>query len=463
MGRALTCILYPFQEEGVERAIQSLINHNCCLLFDEQGLGKTVECLASIAQIPKVKRVLVICPTFAVTEWCRIIDENTSMSYCAIDDYNDLRNRCFINVIGYDRYRIIGDRFPRHRYEVVVCDESQFLGNPTSQQTQIVRAHRYPYVMMTTGTPMMNRPSELWPMLDYCKPGEFGTYEEFCNRYTEYENLRVWIRPRGRPGFQKFIKKAIGTKNKKELRKRLKKYMIRRLKKNVLKDLPEKIHQNIDVELTGKQKLVYEKVRRNLLKKINGKKIDRVSALSKFNLLRQLSCAYKSGDRIYSSKFDAVKEVVRGIVESGNKVFVTTPYIAVAQWLSEELSEFGSVCVSSKTKDCTEAREQFQNNEDTKVYVGTIRKHQGAITLTAANYVIFVGKDLVSKRNEQVEDRCHRIGQKKVVNVINVLAKDTIDERIEEILEVKDRMFNDLFTNGDTSVLSLNMIKKLIQ
>ena len=69
----------------------------------------------------------------------------------------------------------------------------------------------------------------------------------------------------------------------------------------------------------------------------------------------------------------------------------------------------------------------------------------------------------MSKRNEQVEDRCHRIGQKKVVNVINVLAKDTIDERIEEILEVKDRMFNDLFTNGDTSVLSLNMIKKLIQ
>jgi len=464
IGNDIKFDLYDFQKECQMWGAEVLQSHTCLLICDDQGLGKSIEALAVAQVLPDVKRILVICPTFATDEWARIIEQGTDYSYCIVDDERDLKNRVFITIIGYDRYRISNEVIDKSKFDLAIIDEFQFIKNKDAKQTQAVVSHRFKYVIMVSGTPIMNQPAEFWSSLNYCFPKQFGTYEDFFNRYTKTAIRSFWIHTRTGRHFRKMVRIPVGVKNIGELKSRLNNIMIRRLKKDVFKELPDKVRQQYSIKLGVRQKAIYDSAKSGLLRLIRGRQINLNDARARFGHLRQLCCAAVDDRGIISSKMDLMKQILRPIIENGNKVFIATPYIKMAEYAAREFQQYGSVCVTSKTdaEHIALARKRFQEERSPMVYVGTIGKHQGAITLTAASYVVFFGKDLVPNRNLQVEDRLHRIGQKSSVTVINLVAKDTVDERIEELLANKNEWVGSVMNIRGVTRLRISDIKRLI-
>jgi SNF2 family DNA or RNA helicase len=252
------------------------------------------------------------------------------------------------------------------------------------------------------------------------------------------------------------------------LREIINPYFLRRKKSEVLHSLPDKIEQDIYVDLHPKQRKMYDSIVKKLKLKIDNKKITVKSAIAQFTRTRQI-CGTTATltDKDYSASLDALEDLVKNYLYGEHKFFIVSPFKATVKCAYERLRKMkiGCVYVDGDTNaiDGNKFIDKFQENSKCKCYIGTIDKNKEAITLTAGDYVIFLGKSLVPAINDQVVDRLRRIGQKKVVNVINILNRDTVEERIEEnILAPKERLCDDFFDGTGRIALRLRHIRKLI-
>ncbi len=456
--------LYGFQRRGCKTGLKHLLSSdNAFLLCDEQGLGKTIQAIGMAIALKRRKlidRVLVVAPLSAVDEWVRMIENYTKQSYVAVKDNAGIDSRAFFTIMGYDRFRILHERIPIERFGLLICDEFHNIKSPQAKRTQAITSYRLPYVLFLSGTPILNRTSELWTALNYIDPDNFGSYKDFFYRYTIVRKIRIWVKRKGRrPGYEYYIDKPIGAKNVEELREILKIYMLRRLKRKVYKELPEKIYQTLSAPLRPKQRRIYDKLKKELIVKIRDRKITIKGALSMFTRLRQVCCSLSTLGEDGSSKIDMLEGFAKDNLYGEHKFVILTPFVSVAEEIAERLAEYSPVCVTGKTKNVTTLRNRFQEDKNCRVYTGTIAKNKEAITLTAADFFIFIGKSLVQKINEQAEDRVHRIGQKKAVNVVSIVSPDTIDERIEEILQQKRKIFAEVVEEAGT----LERIRSLME
>lgn len=460
--RGLKVKLFPFQAKGVLRGCRKLMESpHAFLLCDEQGLGKSVQAIAMALRLRKlglVKHVLIVTPLSAVYDWLKMLENFTRMSYTFVGS-NDIRFRTFFTVMGYDRFRILEDRLVRGKFELLVCDEFHNIKNPNTKRTKALVDFRHTFALMMSGTPILNSTQELWTILNYCDPKSWPSYMGFQHRYCVLDRIRIRTRYGAR-----YIWKPVGPKNVALLRKKLKPLMLRRLKSHVMPELPSKIYQTIGVSLSARQMRVYKKLRDELKAEIEGKEIKVTTALAKFTRLRQICCGLGTlSDKVEDSvKIDTVCGFVRDNLYGRHKFVIVAPFIRIAQEISSRLEEYNNVCVTSRTKeqDAAQSTEQFQTDRKCKLFIGTIRKNKEGKTLTAADTIIFVGKDLVGKINEQMEDRLHRIGQSKSVTVVSIMCEDTVDERIEEMLLAKEREFQQVIEGREK--LSLFGIKQLL-
>ena len=215
--------------------------------------------------------------------------------------------------------------------------------------------------------------------------------------------------------------------------------MIRRLKKDVL-DLPEKNYIIEYVEMSSRQKKIYDSIRNELLEEI-----DLISASS--NPLSMLIRARQatgytgilSSSVQESAKLDRLEEIVQTIIEDGEKAVIFSNWTSITDEIVNRLNKYSPLVITGETKDSDRQLlvNEFQTNDKNKIIIGTVGAMGTGLTLTAAQNVIFVDEPWNMGIREQAEDRCHRIGQNNTVNIYILLTKNTIDERIHNLVQSK--------------------------
>lgn len=452
--------LLPFQRAGVAYAK----DRTGTLIGDEMGLGKTIQAIALTNIWSDVHRVLVICPAFLRINWQRefarwstrglktgIVDRSVwpSVPEC------DLK----VVIVNYDVLSRHVDAL-KVGWDLVILDEAHYIKNPDAQRTKLalgVTARRRLYL---TGTPMLNRPRELWTLVNSLAPKVFPSKYGFLHRYCGPEQVFV-------PG-KGMVTKFDGGSNLDELYRKLREWLLlRRTKDDVLKDLPPKRRTVICVEANGSDALIRKEFA--ALEKACEKAGAAVAGLAYEDAVAALQQAEEIAFQEMSevrhevalAKVPKVIEYVLGMLEGGiEKVVVFCHHKDVAAQLFVGLADYSPVvCTGDMTKENRQwSVDTFQANKKARVFIGTIMAAGVGLTLTAASNVVFAELDWVPGNISQAEDRCHRIGQHDSVNVYHLVFDGSLDSKMAKMIIEKQGVADRTLDNGSTPAITLSPI-----
>ena len=349
-----------------------------------------------------------------------------------------------ILITSYDLLRRDIDFYKKYRFRCQIIDEAQYIKNHSTQAAKAVKKIQADTRFALTGTPVENRLSELWSIFDYLMPGFLYSYSRFR------EELEVQI-------VQHESEEAS-----ERLRKMIRPFVLRRLKKDVLRDLPDKLEENMYTRLEGEQQKLYDahvKRMKLLLDKQSEEEFNtsKIIILSELTKLRQICCdpallfeEYKGE----SAKLEMCVDLIRNAVENGHKILVfsqfTTMLSRLADRLENEETAYYMLTGSTGKEKRAKLVEEF-NKEDnpTAVFLISLKAGGTGLNLTAADIVIHYDPWWNLAVQNQATDRAHRIGQKNVVNVYKLIAKDTIEENIVKLQEKKHALADQILNGAD--------------
>ena len=447
---------YKHQIEGIEFGL----NSDNFILEDEQGLGKTMQVIhiACIRkQLYNYKHCLIICGVNglkwnwrnevrkhcdedayilgtrfkknkeyigSVNDRLEDLDKLNQLPYFIITNIETLRND--------DIMKKLKELCDNDIINMIAIDEIHKCKNPTSQQGKAILKLQAKNMIAMTGTPLMNSPLDLYVPLKWLGYENHNFYQ-FKNHYCIMG------------GFGDY--QVVGYKNIEQLKNQLAFCSLRRLKKDVL-DLPEKIYSIEYVEMSPKQSKIYREVKMEVMENIDKIKAS-ANPLSEMIRLRQATgCTSILSSKINeSAKLDRLDELLEEIVANGNKVIIFSNWTSMTDIMYRRYQKYNPAIITGDVKDRNYEEKLFMENEYCKIIIGTTGAMGTGLTLTAANTVIFVDEPWNRALKEQAEDRAHRIGTKDNVNIITLITKDTIDERINELVEKKG-VIADLLVDG---------------
>lgn len=315
---------------------------------------------------------------------------------------------------------------------MVAIDEIHKCKNPTSQQGKGILKLQPQYKIAMTGTPLMNNPLDLYIILKWLGE-EKNSFYAYRQHYCEMG---------GYGGYE-----IVGYRNLGELRGRLDDIMLRRLKREVL-DLPEKTYIDEYVEMSTKQAKVYREVTAEIKDHIDQIKMQN-NPLTELIRMRQATgyTGILSSMVQESAKMDRMEELVEESLDNEKQVVIFSNWTqitdAVYARLNKKYSCIGQITGNTKDADRDWIVQRFQSGE-IKVLIGTIGAMGTGLTLTAGTVEIFMDEPWNKANKEQAEDRCHRVGTTQNVTIYTLMCKDTIDERIHELVEQKGELANAL-------------------
>jgi len=461
----LSTPLYGYQEEGVLH----LTFGRRAMLADDMGLGKTIQAIAAAAllkQLRDIQHVLIVCPASLKHQWAREIRRFTSLSVQVIEGnrvqrrqlYRDLQ---FFNVINYELVRFDEEEITRREFDLVILDEAQRIKNWRTKTADKVKRLRSPYAFVLTGTPLENRLDELYSVFQFIDPTILGPLWRFNQRYYETER-----RPSG-------SYKVLGYKNLDELRRRISPYVLRRVREEVLLDLPERIDSNFFVEMTDPQWSAYYEYEQRVARLI-ARARRRPLTPDEHNILlgslvkMRLICnalalhdpEIKPQDREKTApKLRELREILdEEVASNGHKAILFSQWTRMLD-LTEPVLErlkLGWVKLTGgvPTKKRGALIEQFFEDPQCRVFLSTDAGGVG-LNLQAASMVINLDLPWNPAVLDQRIARAHRHGQPHTVNVVNLIAKGTIEERMLDTLAAKRAVF-DAALNEDSEVTTLS-------
>lgn len=463
---------YSYQDEGVRYGM----NRDRFFLGDEQGLGKTKQAL-DIAINNKhyynYKHCLIVCCVNSLkwnwynevlthtTEQPYILGQKTNKKGVTkigsvADRKKDLENidelpYFIITNIETFRDREFADKINelcKDKIQMCVADELHKCGNPSSQMSKGFLQVQCEYRMAMTGTPIMNSPLDMYIILKWLGYEKHSFYQ-FKNHYCVMG---------GFGGYQ-----VVGYKHIEQITEMTDKFMLRRLKKDVL-DLPEKVYVDEIVEMTNKQSKLYGEVLTDIVENIDKVALS-PSPLSALIRLRQCTgyTGILSTDIQESAKLDRMNELVEDIVASGEKCIVFSNWTQITDEVQVRLKKYNPVTITGNTSESDReiAKKKFQEDDNCKVIIGTIGAMGTGLTLTAATHVIFLDHPWTRALYDQAVDRAHRIGQKSTVVIHNIMAKDTLDMRVYDIV-VKKGLVSDLMLDNPEALNKTQMLNFLL-
>ncbi len=450
-------VLRPYQVDGY-RWLSGLVDLGLGgILADEMGLGKSVQLISLLVARRHEARAtgpsLVVCPASLVYNWAAELEKFApQLMACAVagtaQERQELLSRTDVDVLitSYDLLRRDVGSYAGMKLWSVVLDEAQYVKNHETQTAQAVKSLRSRNRFALTGTPVENRLSELWSVFDFLMPGLLGPYESFRERYE---------RPimEGDEEVSRRLGTAIGP------------FVLRRTKRDVMRELPDKIERVVRVRLEQEQRRVYEAQ----VLELRGQVLDgsddafgtrKLQILAGLTRLRQICCDphlvfedYQGG----SAKTDALLTLVERLADAGQKTLVFsqfTSYLAiVAHRLRERDIAFCQIVGSTPKQRRVELVDQF-NGDDTPVFLISLKAGGTGLNLTGASAVVHADPWWNAAAQNQATDRAHRIGQTKDVAVYQLIATNTIEERILELQRAKTQLA-DAVVSGETSGLSL--------
>lgn len=421
-------------------------------LADDMGLGKTLQAIALLAKIheKKRRRSLVIMPKSLIYNWENEIARFTpqlkiGVYYGINRDFKSLEDvQVILTTYGTVRNDI--ENLMKHKFEIIVLDESQNIKNINSQTTKAVLLLNAKKRIALSGTPIENNLLELYSLFRFLNPSMFGTVQMFTNNY---------IVP---------IQKYSDTSTIKELRKKIYPFLLRRVKKEVLKDLPDKIEKLIYVDMNDEHRKYYEERRKyfySMLEKnntVNGE-VDKFFVLQAINELRHIVSSPEIDNRkIISSKKEVLMENIIEAIENGHKVLVFVNYLSSVERICESLKEnkIKFLKMTGQTKDRQSLVDKFQNDSRYKAFVMTLKTGGVGLNLVSAD-TIFIYDPWWNKTVEnQAIDRAYRLGQDKTVFAYKIIMKNTIEEKILKLQEMKNKLLDDLISEDNLYTKNLS-------
>lgn len=459
--------LLNFQKEGLDFLLKSSGN---ALLADEMGLGKTVQTLSYVATEKQTFPVLVVAPLVTLNNWEREISkflkkksrngriiesESPTSTIIRTGKSKELPVTDFY-IINYELlYKRLSD-LSKLNIKTIVCDEVHNLRSKTTQKYKAVKKlaalPSLSYRIGLSGTPIFNRGSEIWPIVDILRPGLLGSFKEFCEYFC-------YVNDKG---------KAIVLENKRaSLRNELQKHvMLRRKKSDVLKELKDKVRYKEVIDADAEY---YFEELGKIWTKLEGEQKDAETAFDKSASYQR---AIQSERQIAGiAKLPHVINFVKNIMEIEESVVVFCHHKVIHTLLHERLQEFSPVSIIGGQSDDfrQDQIDKFQKGES-KLMIAGLRAGNVGINLTRAKYVIFAELDWSPAIHRQAEDRLHRIGQKNTVFAYYLIGKDTLDDHVANILVDKSYEIDtimdetsDTYENKDKAELILAQIHDKIK
>ncbi len=479
--------LYPFQKVGASFLVQK----GSALLCDDMGLGKTPQAIAAALELynrGEISSVLVICPSSVKRQWGDQIEKFVDREhidkelYAIIDGTADERKKqykaakdAFMVVINYDLLYNDIKEIKKLSSDMVVLDEAHYIKNRTAKRTKKVRQIKAPYRVCLTGTPMQNRPDELFSLVDYVRPGYLGNWSDFVKEYVVYDYSQ------GYPILQ-------GYTNFEQLHRLISPIMMRRLKDDVAMELPQVIQQNLYVKSTPQQLRLYKQIedeKIELRKRIDelrkgpqtdktrelielfdatlqGKNALAIGSADSPQLLKMShSKAVRNGYKITDISSPKLKElyrIVQEFVQDDYKVVIFTQFARMLSLIEKDLSQITRCATIFGAKSADErdaAVKQFYEDPFTHVLILTDAGCEG-LNLQFAKALINVDLPWNPAILDQRIGRIHRIGSTyESVNVINLIAEGSIDEQILNTIQNKRDMFEAIVENTEAQRAAL--------
>jgi len=432
------------------------------ILADEMGLGKTIQVIYYIKQMLKDNennKFLIVVPTSLAYNWDHEFDSfgsNIKRKICVGNKDKRtkmLRNLNDTNVIitTYGLLREDEELYNNLNFNTMVIDEAQNIKNNMAGITKVVKKVNAETKFALTGTPLENSILELWSIFDFIMPGYLASLTKFQSKYKIKdfdEDSEILI---------------------KGLSKQINPFILRRKKQDVVKELPDKLINDIYIELKDEQKKLYvaelERVKEEMEKIIEteGMNKARFLILQLLTKLRQICIDpsivydnYKDG----SNKLEQLESIVNEYIKNNHKILIFSSFKTALNIVKEKLNKAKiktyMIDGSVPAKDRIEMVDNFNNNDDVKVFLIMLKSGGTGLNLATADVVIHLDLWWNPQAENQATDRAHRIGQKNTVEVIHLITKGTIEEKILE-LQNKKRILSDKLIDGeirDKNILS---------
>jgi SNF2 family DNA or RNA helicase len=415
--------LFPFQRDGVA----FLIEHESGLLADEMGLGKSVQAIVAarlLFEANAVKSCLVLCPKSVLADWENRFEEwapdlRVSKICGSASSRRKLwSGRTHVYLVTYDTLRedifTSEDTAVPLSFDLVILDEVQRMRNSPTKTFQAVSKINGTIRWGLSGTPLENRVEELTTIFSYLKPGLFKKVE-----VDDPLLVRSTVKP----------------------------FVLRRTKSNVLSDLPEKAHNKVLLDLEPNQRAAYELAEREgvIALKEKGQMATITHVMALISKLKQI-CNIEpvSGE---SCKLEYLQDMLRNLSETEDKMLVFSQYPKkTLEIIEPKLRHYSPLIYhgSLTNRQRAQVLKQFEEDENVKVLLMSLKAGGLGLTLTVANYVAHFDSWWNPAVMSQAEDRTHRIGQKKNVFVTSLITRNTVEGRIQKILEEKRDLFREV-------------------
>jgi len=445
-------------------ALEKSWNRDTYAYFMEMGTGKTkvlIDNLAMLYDKGKVDGALIIAPKGVVGTWynqelpAHLPDHIENVTVLWQSNINKKQKSkldklfetgqdlhiLIMNVEAFstDKGKLFASQFLRSHKSLMAIDESTTIKNPKAKRTKNILSlgpiANYRRVM--TGSPVTKNPLDLYTQCQFLDIHHLGhdSYYSFRNRYALMKTANISGRS---------INLVVGYQNLTELSEKLRPFSYRVLKEDCL-DLPDKIYMKREIQLTDEQKRLYKEMRQEALATLNGKTVTTVTALTQLMRLHQITCGHFSADdgTIQEVKNNRLAELLDVLDEVEGKVIIWAHYQHdvknIFKLLEEKYGPGSAVHYYGKTlpEERDYAIKNFKDNDKVRFFIGTPQTGGYGITLVQASTVIYYSNGYDLEKRMQSEDRAHRIGQKKKVTYVDIIAEDTVDNKIVKSLRKK--------------------------
>jgi len=445
-------------------ALEKSWNKENFAYFMEMGTGKTKVLIDNVAMLydkGKIDGVLIVAPKGVVKTWyeqelpTHLPDhiENVSVLWQPnitktqqekLDSLFEIDSAMHILVMNVEALSTekgvkFATKFINSHKTLMAIDESTTIKTPTARRTKniIKIGLNAKYKRIMTGSPITKNPLDLYTQCEFLDPWllDFASYYSFRNRYAEMKTMHV----RGRS-----IQVVKEFRHLGELSDTVKEFSYRVLKEDCL-DLPPKNFVKRHISLTSDQKKIYEQMKKHAIAMLNKKVTTTVNVLTQLMRLHQITCGYVTADdgTIQEVESNRMNELMSILEETEGKVIIWANYqFSVSDIIQKLIKVYGPDSYVhyyglTPQEDRQDYIRKFQNDPKCRFIVGTPQTGGYGITLTEANTVIYYSNGYDLEKRLQSEDRAYRIGQKKNVTYIDIIAEDTIDEKIVEALRSK--------------------------
>lgn len=454
-------VLRPYQEHGFHWLNYLTEVGWGGILADDMGLGKTVQALSYLHYYKATHgklQALVVCPTTLMFNWENEIKKFTPALTYHIHHGGD-RTRFKDEFL---KYNVVITTYGTLRSDIkmmvdvpldyVVLDESQAIKNPSSKVTKAASLLNAKNRLCLSGTPLQNNTFDIFAQMNFLNPGMLGSMEFF------------------RQEFAIPIDKFGEADRKDHLRKLLFPFILRRTKEQVAKDLPDKIETVLFCEMQDEQRSIYDAYRNDFRDKIlgtiesNGIQKSQLTILQGLMKLRQIcdSPAIMNEQEKFPNVSIKLEEIGRELTEniSNHKALIFSQFLGMLALIKEKLKElevdFEYFDGSTTAVERERAIQRFQNDENCRVFLISLKAGGVGLNLTAADYVYIVDPWWNPAVEQQAIDRTHRIGQTKNIFAYRMICKDTIEDKIIQLQEKKRLLAKDLITDDEGFVKSLS-------